>query len=188
MREYDLISDWYSRNRDARTGVADVERVLAEIPPGAEVLDVGCGDGRPIALMLERRGYFVTGIDSSERMLEKFRRNLPSCRALLGDIADAELPERKFALIVCWGCLFHLDREAQMRALKSFTRALAAGGRLLFTSGKDQGEVSGTMDGVRFHYVSLGVAGYDDALHALGLTKVRDYADECENYVYHYGF
>jgi SAM-dependent methyltransferase len=186
MREYDLISDWYSSNRDARTGVADVDRVLSRIQPGAEVLDAGCGDGRPIAQMIDRRGFRLTGIDSSERMLEKFRRNLPSCRALLGNIADTELPERRFALIVCWGCLFHLETDEQLRALKSFSRALVEGGHLLFTSGKDQGEVTGVMDGVQFNYASLGVALYEDALCALGLTKVRDYADGCENYVYHY--
>lgn len=186
MREYDLISDWYARNRDGVTGVADVERVLADVPAGANVLDAGCGNGKPIAQMLARRGYRVTGIDSSERMLEQFRTNLPQCAALLGDVARHEFPARTFALIVSWGCLFHLDRAKQEQALANFSRALAGGGHLLFTSAKKDGNVTGAMSGVSFRYASLGAAAYDRALTSAGLTKIAEYADPNDNYVYHY--
>lgn len=43
---------------------ADLARVLRalDLPPGAAVLDVPCGDGR-IALALARAGHRVTGVD-----------------------------------------------------------------------------------------------------------------------------
>ena len=41
---------------------------LLSLPPGASVVDLGCGRGRH-AIPLSRRGYRVTGVDLSEKML-----------------------------------------------------------------------------------------------------------------------
>ncbi|MGH2756171.1 MAG: class I SAM-dependent methyltransferase, partial [Actinomycetota bacterium] len=42
---------------------------LLALPPGARILDVGCGPGRH-ALELAAAGYAVTGIDVSRRFLD----------------------------------------------------------------------------------------------------------------------
>ena len=44
-----------------------------ELEKGDSVLDVGCGTGRH-SLELARRGYIVTGIDISEKMLDRGRK------------------------------------------------------------------------------------------------------------------
>ncbi len=41
---------------------------LLSLPPGASLMDLGCGRGRH-AIPLSRRGYRVTGVDLSEKML-----------------------------------------------------------------------------------------------------------------------
>lgn len=48
----------------------EVTRILGllSLPPGATVVDLGCGRGRH-AIPLSRRGYRVTGVDLSEKML-----------------------------------------------------------------------------------------------------------------------
>lgn len=45
---------------------------LLSLPPGATVVDLGCGRGRH-AIPLSRRGYRVTGVDLSETMLSLAR-------------------------------------------------------------------------------------------------------------------
>ncbi|HQZ15670.1 MAG TPA: class I SAM-dependent methyltransferase [Vicinamibacteria bacterium] len=45
------------------------ERVMSEAPPGARVLDIGCGTGED-AIWLAAQGYAVHGIDESPRMIE----------------------------------------------------------------------------------------------------------------------
>src|SRR5690349_21606681 len=52
---------------DAQT----IERLLAPAP-GAELLDVPCGEGR-VALELAARGYRVTGVDLTEAFLDTAR-------------------------------------------------------------------------------------------------------------------
>jgi SAM-dependent methyltransferase len=46
---------------------------LLSLPSGASVVDLGCGRGRH-AIPLSRRGYRVTGVDLSEKMLALARR------------------------------------------------------------------------------------------------------------------
>ena len=52
---------------DPEEEVARVVELLS-LPPGASLVDLGCGRGRH-AIPLSRRGYRVTGVDLSEKML-----------------------------------------------------------------------------------------------------------------------
>ena len=53
--------------QDPEEEVAGIVGLLS-LPPGASVVDLGCGRGRH-AIPLSRRGYRVTGVDLSEKML-----------------------------------------------------------------------------------------------------------------------
>src|SRR3970040_1109243 len=53
--------------RDPEEGVARYVALLSP-PSGASVVDLGCGRGRH-AIPLSRRGYRVTGVDLSDKML-----------------------------------------------------------------------------------------------------------------------
>jgi SAM-dependent methyltransferase len=186
VHDYDRIADWYCRTRSCEVGVADVERVLSELPAGARALDAGCGDGRPIAVLLARRGCAVTGIDSSRLLLDRFIANVPEAEAVFGDISTHPLPRRAFDFVVCWGCLFHLEEDGQTLALGNLAAALRPGGQLLFTSGADAGLREGSMDGVRLRYRSLGRDRYRKLVEDLGLDFIEDYADPQQNHVYRF--
>jgi 2-polyprenyl-3-methyl-5-hydroxy-6-metoxy-1,4-benzoquinol methylase len=66
-----------------------IERFAALLDPGATVLDLGCGSGRPIAVYLARRGHHVTGIDSSPEMIALCWANLPD---QVAEVADLRSP------------------------------------------------------------------------------------------------
>jgi ubiquinone/menaquinone biosynthesis C-methylase UbiE len=69
---YDLV---YQRMVDYEKECDLLEKVLAESSRKTvrTVLDVGCGSGSH-ALILSKRGYTVTGIDVSRKMIEKAKR------------------------------------------------------------------------------------------------------------------
>jgi len=67
---YDAIADTYLAHRDRSSNLKYLDILLKLLPPGAHVLDVGCGTGVPAALYLIARGCAVTGIDISERQIE----------------------------------------------------------------------------------------------------------------------
>ncbi len=74
--------------------------VAALLPPGARVLDAGCGTGR-VAVELARRGYQVTAADNDTSMLAVARTH-DEIRWFEADLATLELGER-FDLVVAAG-------------------------------------------------------------------------------------
>ncbi|MBW4625286.1 MAG: class I SAM-dependent methyltransferase [Brasilonema octagenarum HA4186-MV1] len=72
--------------------------VLKYIPEGAHIFDLGCGTGQ-IAQRLLKKGYQVTGLDSSEGMLEVARKNAPSANFILDDARFFTLPPTFHAAI-----------------------------------------------------------------------------------------
>ncbi|MFE0463692.1 class I SAM-dependent methyltransferase [Kitasatospora sp. NPDC058965] len=106
-------------------------------PAGRRVLDIGCGQGTQ-ALLLARRGFRVTGLDSSPQLLEDFR-------AALG-VEPAEVAERvelvqgdaeaivarfgtaSFDVVLCHGVLMYFPDPAPL--LNALAQVLAPGGRL----------------------------------------------------------
>lgn len=69
---FDAHAPIYEQNEFTKNTVREVDFLLEELelPPGASILDVGCGTGRH-SIELAKRGYALTGVDLSARMLAK---------------------------------------------------------------------------------------------------------------------
>ncbi len=96
-----------------------------------KVLDVGCGAGR-VALVLQRRGLAVVGIDVSEEALECARRRGVKDARLM-DARRLDFPRRSFDTIVMFGNNFGIcgDIAATKRFLHRAHEIVRRGGRLL---------------------------------------------------------
>jgi SAM-dependent methyltransferase len=92
------------------------------------VLDLACGTGNATQ-ELARRGYQVTGVDSSGEMLRVARRKAPRLAFYEQDARDLSLPERFDACV----CLF--DSLNYLLELDGLTAAFASVGRHLEPSG-----------------------------------------------------
>ncbi|ATB39116.1 hypothetical protein CYFUS_004555 [Cystobacter fuscus] len=108
-----------------------VERFLAEtVTPGARVLDMGCGPGlltRALPPDVE-----VVGLDLSPEMLEVARRGRPRGTYRSHSYREPLAGEEgRFGVALAVGCLDFC--EDLPRTLGHLARALAPGGRLLFT-------------------------------------------------------
>lgn len=123
-----------------------LDAFVAPLPPGASILDVGCGNGVPIARELQRRGFRITGVDSSSSMIANAERELPRGRWLVGDMRELELDET-FDGVLAWHSFFHLTEADQRRTLPRLARRLAPGGRLMITTGPVAGVSMGRMAG-----------------------------------------
>jgi demethylmenaquinone methyltransferase/2-methoxy-6-polyprenyl-1,4-benzoquinol methylase len=128
---FDRISPVYdAMNRVMTAGLDRRWRRLtadAVVVPGDEVLDACCGTG-DLALAAERAGGRVTGLDFSERMLERARRKSASVRWVRGDALALPFADGSFdAATVGFGIRNVDDLEAGLREL---VRILRPGGRL----------------------------------------------------------
>jgi demethylmenaquinone methyltransferase/2-methoxy-6-polyprenyl-1,4-benzoquinol methylase len=101
--------------------------VRAVVRSGDRVLDACCGTG-DLALEAERAGGRVTGLDFSERMLERARRKSAGIDWVRGDVLALPFPDGSFdAATVGFGIRNVEDLEAGLREL---ARVLRPGGRL----------------------------------------------------------
>jgi demethylmenaquinone methyltransferase/2-methoxy-6-polyprenyl-1,4-benzoquinol methylase len=103
------------------------ETARAVVRPGDAVLDACCGTG-DLAVAAARAGGRVTGLDFSERMLERARRKEPSIEWVAGDLLALPFADGTFdAATVGFGVRNVEDLD---RALRELRRVLRGGGRL----------------------------------------------------------
>jgi SAM-dependent methyltransferase len=178
MREYDLIADWYATDRGTTAGVPEALAVAAGLPAGARILDLGCGNGVPITRALVNSGHRVVGLDSSGPMLARCRANVPEVPIVRGDARRCPFADGSFDAAISWGMVFHLPRGDQAAVFASLSRVLRWGAAFLFTGAEvesaDEAGITGTMNGVTFHYYA--VEDYRTLLagHGFVLDDVRD--------------
>ncbi|WP_428559059.1 MAG: class I SAM-dependent DNA methyltransferase [Solidesulfovibrio sp. DCME] len=169
---YARIADWFLARRHAGEPPMErpyLEAVLAGVPAGGTVLDLGCGGGEPMAGFFCRHGRRVVGLDAAWPMLAAGRRRFPDMALVAADMR--RLPFRgRFEAVVAWDSFFHLPYEDQRGMFPVFGELVAPGGLLLFTTGPAHGRSDGVMDGVRFAHYSLSAEEYGALLGRFGFT------------------
>ncbi len=111
-----------------------VDRVLEGLPPQAEVLDLGCGTGEPIARHIIDRGFRVVGVDQSQKLLEIAHAVIPEAQLIHADMLDVQFT-KTFAAAIAWDSVFHVSRQHHAAIYQKLADALDAGGRLLLSVG-----------------------------------------------------
>mgnify|MGYP001167113195 CR=1 FL=1 len=106
-------------------------RWLSErLPPGARVLDVGSGTGRPTAAALARQGHRVLGVDVSPVMVEIASGQVPEAEFECADIRTMPLEDGSFDAVCVYFSLLQMSRTEQAALVKRLARALRPGGLL----------------------------------------------------------
>lgn len=108
------------------------------IAEGEKVLEIGCGAGRT-AVVLAKRGYAVSAIDSSPNMLAIARQHAADVGVArlidtkVGNAHQLDFPNESFGLVLAIGVMPYL--HSADKALTEMTRVLKPGGFLLLTAG-----------------------------------------------------
>jgi SAM-dependent methyltransferase len=109
------------------------------MPPGARVLELGCGGDNPSTRELASR-YDYLGVDISSGQLSRARRAFPRVRFVLGDAAAVEFGPTSFDGVVSLFMLGHVPRAEQGPLLERIAGWLRPGGWLLATLGTAEAE------------------------------------------------
>ena len=97
------------------------------------LLDLGCGAGEPIPGYFLEKGWQVTGVDFSEKMLELAKRYQPGMETTLADITNVSFQNEQFDAIISVYVLFHIEKEKHPHVFSSIYQWLKPGGKALFT-------------------------------------------------------
>ena len=128
---FDRVSPVYdAMNRLMTAGLDGRWRRLtarAVVRPGDRVLDACCGTG-DLALEAQRAGGRVTGVDFSERMLERARQKSAAVEWIHGDVLALPFPDGSFDAVTVG---FGIRNVAELQpGLGELARVLRPGGRL----------------------------------------------------------
>ena len=121
---YDLMNRVMTMGLDQRWRRKTVKAV---VEPGDRVLDAACGTG-DLAIIAAKAGGVVTGLDFSERMLDRARRKAPELKWVRGDLLALPFEDESFdSATVGFGVRNVADLAAGIEQLR---RVLRPGGRL----------------------------------------------------------
>lgn len=110
--------------------------LCGELPPSPAILDLGCGVGGQTLHLAELTSGAIVAMDSHAPSIERLRATLANLgfservRALVGDMAQPNLPLESFDLIWSEGALYNIGIE---KALKVCRGLLRPGGLIVFT-------------------------------------------------------
>ena len=185
---YEAVSEEFlarrgnSRTRFNAIGVEEVRKWAKTLPRGSSVIDLGCGPGFPITVVLVEEGLQVFGVEAAPSFVAAFQRNLPGTPIICESVLESRLFDRTFDAVLSIGLMFLLKAEEQQRLIQRFAEILAPGGRLLFTSTAKPAVWNDGMTGLES--ISLGTEEYRKLLLASGISVAEEYEDEGESHYF----
>ena len=179
MAEDDNVIGLYERHAQAFDSLRGrnlfekpwLDRFTALLPANGTVLDLGCGSGEPIAAHLVAQGFRLTGVDSSQTLIDLAKRRFHGQQWIVRDMRKLP-PGRTFDGIIAWHSFFHLNPDDQRRMFPVFAALSAPGAALMFTAGHFEGVAMGEFGGEPLYHASLAKTGYDHLLRTNGFSVV----------------
>lgn len=168
--------------RSNAIGAKEVRKWATTLPRGSSVIDLGCGPGFPITVVLVEEGLQVFGVDAAPSFVAAFRRNLPGTPIVCESVLESRFFNRTFDAALSIGLMFLLKAEEQHRLIRRFADILAPGGRLLFTATTEPHVWNDVMTGLES--ISLGGEEYRKLLGAAGISVAHEYEDVGENHYF----
>ncbi|VVC74851.1 hypothetical protein AQUSIP_01250 [Aquicella siphonis] len=164
---YEEIVDWFDGARTKTLMESEyLDLIVKSVPANGSVLDLGCGTGEPIAQFFIDKGFKITGVDGSKKMIELCKKRFPAEQWIVSDMREINI-QKRFDVILAWHSFFHLDQDSQRKMFKIFETHIKPGGILAFTSGEEEGEVWSDNGGQQLYHASLSANEYQSLLKAM---------------------
>ena len=123
-----MWADWYLPAARAALEALFFSKLSAK----SKVLDLCCGSGH-LTSELVRRGYAVTGVDSSSALIDLARRDLPTVDFVVQDARRLELEPKFDGVLSTFDSLNHILGLPELRdVFRGVSCVLCAGGLFVF--------------------------------------------------------
>lgn len=116
-----------------------IKSYLKAMPPGAKILDGGCGLGQWVAY-LKHRGFDPLGIDISAPTVQRLTEMFPDCAWSVEDINAMPYGDGEFDAYLSWGVFEHFE-SGVAKPLQEASRVLKDNGLLFISVPQDSWRV-----------------------------------------------
>ena len=132
-KNYSEIAEHYSETRKKELWPELID-LTKNIPANARVLDVGCGSGKLLKVLQEKKIYYL-GIDPCAELLKQAGEQFPNFKFNKGDILNlGAINELNFDYIFCIAVLQHIPgKDLQIKALKQLKNKLSKNGKIILS-------------------------------------------------------
>lgn len=131
---YNILASHFSYTR----GVVwpEIKAFAEKIPPGAKVLDLGCGNGRLYQFLKDKKINYL-GLDFSQNLIAEAQKRHPRAQFRVADITQesiwSKLPNQ-FDFVFCVATLHHLVSEKERKFIvKNIKNSLKNKGQVFAT-------------------------------------------------------
>jgi 2-polyprenyl-3-methyl-5-hydroxy-6-metoxy-1,4-benzoquinol methylase len=131
---YDDLAEEYDKRVEKNEFGRIFSRILKNIKPGGDILDIGCGVGT-ILEILNSKGFKTTGIDFSERMAYYAKKRNPQSEIIVGEFLETKI-ERKFDAIFAYAFIHLFPNNQLEKVLKKIRFLLNDEGIAIFATTK----------------------------------------------------
>lgn len=127
-----IADDWHRDHQDDTWWIGGTDKFISLLPPGASVLDVGCGGGTKAEYLIDR-GLEVTGIDFAENLIAIAKAEAPAGRFIAMDAYDLDTLSGTFDGVFAQAILLHIPKRDIPAMLVRLVAKVRAGGYLYIT-------------------------------------------------------
>lgn len=111
-----------------------LDRLVSQLPDGARVVELGCGNGTAETRRLAER-FTLTGVDLSVEQLRRARERVPRATFVHADLTDVAFAEGSVDAVCAFYVLNHVPRELLPELFERVRTWLRPGGLFLATLG-----------------------------------------------------
>jgi SAM-dependent methyltransferase len=141
MNNYSEVAQYYDEITSTYFDYPRATTILKKLIKGKNVLEIGAGTGN-LSTRLSQEGYSVTGIDSSESMLEMARKKQSRTHYSRQDVTSLKL-DQEFDTAICFESVYVLIRQGD--------------GYLMETYNQDTDEIRAGLENIHKHLKQYGL-------------------------------
>jgi len=137
-RNYDKIAVDFDTTRKKYLW-PELIKLTEPIKDGDKILDVGCGNGRLIEALKNKKINYL-GVDNSEKLIEaaqiNYKLTINNYEFKVADILELDkIPDKDFDYVFCIAVFHHLPGEdLTIEALRQMKNKLKPGGKIIITT------------------------------------------------------
>ena len=169
---YDKIADSYHLQRMLKKVFTNqyFENLSSYFPHTGKLLDLGCGGGQPVTAYFSDKGYKITGVDISSKMIEIAREQIPKGHFIVSDMLECNFSKNEFDVIVSTYAIIHVPQQNQKFLFEKMYEWLKPNGVAYLTLGHENTEelLKENWHGVKMYWSFFGPEQYNEILQQVG--------------------